>query len=81
MLTIFAGFMIAFLSIAGFCFYCGLETLSQSIKKDGIKEVLKTAAMIYVVVGIILLVTFKVGNALTISPSRESVRAYKVLDV
>jgi energy-coupling factor transporter transmembrane protein EcfT len=70
--------VVSVITIAAFCFYCGVITLSSKIKAESLLEVLKEAVILFLVVAAVVLMATKVGNSL--SP-RANTAIYGTLNV
>lgn len=70
--------LIGIIAFASFCFYCGINSIIEKIKKDGLRSSLEFAFIIYVVTAIFILATIRVGRVLLPPISLEQSRQIQV---
>lgn len=64
-MSLFIGFIyITFLSFMATCFYSGIKTIYNKIKKDGFISFLRAFFFMFVAITIVYLLSVKIGNTL-----------------
>lgn len=70
MSLILSGFIIALLAFAAFCFYAGISSIGEKIKKDGLLSAIEVAVVVFLIAAVVVIAVGKV-NKMLLSPSED----------
>lgn len=70
--------LIAALAFSAFCFYSGVSSIGEKLKKDGLYSVVEVAFIIFIATALVLMAVGKV-NSLLFRPQTQN--AVRVIDV